>query len=43
MPELSIARSLNKAYKQLPVDKSDFEIFKNQLRIFYEQIERTDT
>ena len=43
MPGLSIARSLNKAYKQLPVDKSDFEIFKEQLRIFYEQIERVDT
>ena len=43
MPELSIAKSLNKAYKQLPVDKSDFEIFKNQLRIFYEQIEHIDT
>ena len=43
MPELSIAKSLNKAYKQLPVDKSDFEIFKNQLRIFYEQIGHIDT
>ena len=38
MPELTIAKSLNKAYRQLSIDKSSFETFKWQLSVLYEQI-----
>ena len=37
MAELTIAKSLNKAYRQVPVDRLVFDVFKNQLRKYYEQ------
>ena len=43
MAELSISKSLNKAYRQIPVDRSTFEIFKNQLHNYYEQISEINT
>ena len=38
MAELTIAKSLNKAYRQVPVDRAAFDAFKAQLHNFYEQI-----
>ena len=38
MAELTIAKSLNKAYRQVPVDRAAFDAFKTQLHNFYEQI-----
>ena len=38
MAELNIAKSLNKAYRQVPVDRAAFDAFKTQLHNFYEQI-----
>lgn len=38
MAELSISKSLNKAYRQVPVDRATFNTFKTQLHNFYEQI-----
>ena len=38
MAELTIAKSLNKAYRQVPVDRAAFDTFKTQLHNFYEQI-----
>ena len=38
MTELTIAKSLNKAYRQVPVDRAAFDTFKTQLHNFYEQI-----
>ena len=38
MAELTIAKSLNKAYRQIPVDRAAFDTFKTQLHNFYEQI-----
>ena len=38
MAELTIAKSLNKAYRQVPVDRATFDAFKTQLHNFYEQI-----
>ena len=38
MLELTIAKSLNKAYRQIPVDRTVFDTFKKQLSILYEQI-----
>ncbi|WP_373828041.1 type IIG restriction enzyme/methyltransferase, partial [Bacteroides heparinolyticus] len=43
MPELTIAKSLNKAYRQVSIDKQSFDIFKQQLEILYEQISTIDT
>ena len=43
MLELTIAKSLNKAYRQIPVDRNVFEIFKSQLHILYEQISSFNT
>ena len=42
MSDLTIAKSLNKAYRQVSVDKSSFDIFKNQLGRFFEQIATLD-
>ena len=38
MAELTIAKSLNKAYRQVPVDRAASDTFKTQLHNFYEQI-----
>jgi len=38
MAELTISKSLNKAYRQVPVDRAAFDTFKTQLRNFFEQI-----
>lgn len=43
MPELTIAKSLNKAYRQVSIDKQAFNVFKQQLGMLYEQIAITDT
>ena len=43
MAELTIAKSLNKAYRQVPVDRPVFDIFKAQLSNYYEQISAIDT
>ena len=43
MPDIAILKSLNRAYRQQPVAKADFDTFKRQLKIFYEQIETVDT
>ena len=43
MSELTIAKSLNKAYRQIPVDRTAFDSFKNQLHILYEQISSINT
>lgn len=43
MAELTIAKSLNKAYRQVPVDRHVFDIFKTQLSNYYEQISAIDT
>ena len=43
MAELTIAKSLNKAYRQVPVDRPAFDGFKAQLRNYYEQISVIDT
>ncbi len=38
MTELKLSKSLNKAYRQIPIDRQSFENFKNQLRNYFEQI-----
>ena len=43
MAELNIAKSLNKAYRQVPIDRPVFDIFKAQLNNHYEQIFDIDT
>lgn len=43
MSELTIAKSLNKAYRQGSVDRMAFDAFKNQLSILYEQISSVNT
>ena len=43
MIELSIAKSLNKAYRKLPVDRQVFDVFKHQLGNYYEQISVINT
>lgn len=43
MAKLTIAKSLNKAYRQVPVDRHVFDIFKTQLSNYYEQISAIDT
>lgn len=43
MAELTIAKSLNKAYRQVPVERPVFNIFKAQLSNYYEQISAIDT
>ena len=43
MTALTISKSLNKAYRQVSVDKSSFDIFKSQLKALYEQIATIDT
>ena len=43
MAELTIAKSLNKAYRQVPVDRPVFDGFKAQLRNHYEQISVINT
>ena len=43
MSELTIAKSLNKAYRQVSVDRLAFDAFKNQLNILYEQVSSINT
>ncbi len=43
MAELTIAKSLNKAYRQVPIDRPVFEVFKTQLHNYYEQISFMNT
>lgn len=43
MAELTIAKSLNKAYRQVPVDRSVFDNFKAQLSNYYGRISAIDT
>ena len=43
MPEQTIAKSLNKAYRQVSIDKQSFDSFKKQLEILYRQIATIDT
>ncbi len=43
MPKLTIAKSLNKAYRQVSINKQSFDTFKQQLGVLYEQIAAIDT
>ena len=43
MFELTIAKSLNKAYLQVSIGKLSFDTFKQQLDMLYEQIVTIDT
>lgn len=43
MPEFTITKSLNKAYRQVSIDKQSFNTFKQQLGMLYEQIATIDT
>lgn len=43
MTALTISKSLNKAYRQVSVDKLSFDVFKSQLKALYEQITTIDT
>ena len=43
MAELSIAKSLNKAYRHISIDKASFDLFKGQLSTLFEQIASVDT
>ena len=43
MPDITISKSLNRAYRQQPVAKTDFDRFNHQLNVFFEQIETVDT
>ena len=43
MPEQTIAKSLNKTYRQVSIDKQSFDSFRKQLEIFYRQISTIDT
>ncbi len=43
MVELNIAKALNKAYRQVPVDRHIFDAFKIQLKNFFEQISFINT
>ncbi|MDO5322091.1 MAG: Eco57I restriction-modification methylase domain-containing protein, partial [Bacteroidia bacterium] len=43
MAELSIAKSLNKAYRHISIDKASFELFRSQLSTLFEQIASVDT
>lgn len=43
MAELSIAKSLNKAYRHISIDKVSFDEFKSQLTTLFEQIASIDT
>ena len=43
MAELSISKSLNKAYRKIPVDRQAFDVFKSQLGNYYGQIAVIDT
>ena len=40
---MTISKSLNRAYRQQPVSKTDFDRFNHQLKVFFEQIETVDT
>ncbi|MBR5082628.1 MAG: Eco57I restriction-modification methylase domain-containing protein, partial [Bacteroidales bacterium] len=43
MLELTIAKSINKAFRQVPVDRPMFENFKSQLHVLFEQISSINT
>ena len=43
MFELTIAKSLNKAYLQVSIGKLSFDTFKQHLAMLYEQIVTIDT
>ncbi|MBQ6156474.1 MAG: Eco57I restriction-modification methylase domain-containing protein, partial [Bacteroidales bacterium] len=43
MLELTITKSLNKAYRQIPVDRAAFDNLKKQLHFLYEQISSINT
>ena len=43
MAELSIAKSLNKAYRHISIDKAPFDLFKGQLSILFDQLALIDT
>jgi len=43
MSELTIAKSLSKAYRQVSIGKQSFDTFKQQLGMLYEQIATIDT
>ena len=43
MLELTIAKSLNKAYRQTPLDRAAFDNFKKQLHFLYKQISSINT
>ena len=43
MAELSIAKSLNKAYRHISIDKASFDLFKGQLSTLFEQIALVDS
>ncbi len=43
MAELTIAKSLKKAYRQVPVGRSDFDAFKTQLQNYFEQTSAINT
>lgn len=43
MPELTIAQSINKAYRKVSIDKKSFDVFKLQLERLYDQISAQDS
>ena len=42
MPELTIPQSLNKAYRQLKIEKIEFDRFKKSLRNLFMQINENE-
>ena len=42
MPELTIPQSLNKAYRQLKIEKIEFDRFKKSLRNLFTQINENE-
>lgn len=43
MPELKISQSLNKAYRQVKIEKADFDRFKETLRHLFDQLKENET
>ena len=43
MPELKISQSLNKAYRQIKIEKADFERFKETLHHLFDQLKENET
>ena len=43
MPELKISQSLNKAYRQIKIEKADFDRFKEKLQHLFDQLKENET